>query len=172
MSCFLFWGKKTTTGSTLIIHHWSQERHESICYQAITEGQICASSTEWVICQNTHTTTINVENFIDGKAMFSVQVVMRKTALPISLLNETAKNTRVHILDTEPYSSVFGQKKTRKRPSLKVSASQGCVVCSPSVTGTYLRKFFFAQVHTFDKAFLWVVCISRSFITPVVVWPF
>lgn len=56
-----------------------------------------------------------------GKVMKDpYKVVMRKTALPISLLNETAKNTRVHILDTEPYSSVFGQKKSRKRPSLKV----------------------------------------------------
>ena len=54
--------------------------------------------------------------------MFRGQVVMRKTALPISLLNETAKNTRVHILDTEPYNSVFGAKKTRKRPNLKVGA--------------------------------------------------
>ncbi|XP_063870781.1 uncharacterized protein LOC135105972 [Scylla paramamosain] len=56
-----------------------------------------------------------------GKVMKDpYKVVMRKTALPISLLNETAKNTRVHILDTEPYSSVFGSKKTRKRPDLKV----------------------------------------------------
>lgn len=56
-----------------------------------------------------------------GKVMKDpYKVVMRKTALPISLLNETAKNTRVHILDTEPYSSVFGAKRTRKRPNLKV----------------------------------------------------
>lgn len=56
-----------------------------------------------------------------GKVMKDpYKVVMRKTALPISLLNETAKNTRVHILDTEPYSSVFGAKKSRKRPNLKV----------------------------------------------------
>lgn len=46
---------------------------------------------------------------------------MRKTILPISLLNEKAKNARVHILDTEPYDSVFGNKKTRKKPNFKVS---------------------------------------------------
>lgn len=45
---------------------------------------------------------------------------MRKTTLPISLLNEKAKTARVHILDTEPYESVFGNKKTRKKPSFKV----------------------------------------------------
>ena len=45
---------------------------------------------------------------------------MKQTNLPISLLNETSKYARVHILDTEPFSSVFGKKKTRKRPALKV----------------------------------------------------
>lgn len=55
-----------------------------------------------------------------GKVMKDpYQVVMRKTMLPISLLDEKAKNARVHLLDTEPYESVFGKKKTRKKPSLK-----------------------------------------------------
>lgn len=48
------------------------------------------------------------------------QVVMKKTGLPISLLKEVAKNARVHILDTEPYECVFGKKKTRKKPNLKI----------------------------------------------------
>ncbi|XP_042227404.1 nucleolar GTP-binding protein 2-like [Homarus americanus] len=56
-----------------------------------------------------------------GKVMKDpYQVVMRKTTLPISLLNETAKNARVHILDTEPYVCVFGKKKTRKKPNFKI----------------------------------------------------
>ena len=46
---------------------------------------------------------------------------MRQTTLPISLLQETKKNENVHILDTEPYHSVFGAKKTRKKPRLTVS---------------------------------------------------
>ncbi|ROT85608.1 hypothetical protein C7M84_010469 [Penaeus vannamei] len=56
-----------------------------------------------------------------GKVMRDpYQVIMRKTTLPISLLNEKAKTARVHILDTEPYESVFGNKKTRKKPSFKI----------------------------------------------------
>lgn len=51
---------------------------------------------------------------------FNLQVVMQQTKLSISLLNEKAKNMRVHILDTEPFESVFGSKKTRKKPNLKV----------------------------------------------------
>lgn len=47
------------------------------------------------------------------------QVVMRATKLPVTLLNETAKNARVHILDTEGFDKVFGPKKNRKRVNLK-----------------------------------------------------
>lgn len=56
-----------------------------------------------------------------GKAVKDpYQVVMRPSQLPISLLNESAKYQRVHLLDTERFDSVFGPKKQRKRPSLKV----------------------------------------------------
>ncbi len=46
---------------------------------------------------------------------------MRATKLPITLLNEKAKQARVHVLETESFGSVFGKKKTRKRPKLKVA---------------------------------------------------
>lgn len=48
------------------------------------------------------------------------QVVMKPTTLPITLLNEKAKNARVHLLDTESFESVFGPKKNRKRPNIAV----------------------------------------------------
>lgn len=48
------------------------------------------------------------------------QVVMKPTKLPITLLNEKAKNERVHILDTESFESVFGPKKSRKRPNISL----------------------------------------------------
>lgn len=49
------------------------------------------------------------------------QVIMRPTNLPITLLNETAKNARVHLLDTEGFDKTFGPKKQRKRVNLKFS---------------------------------------------------
>lgn len=48
-------------------------------------------------------------------------VVMKSTTLPVTLLNEAAKYSRVHLLNTESFESVFGKKKKRKRPNLKVS---------------------------------------------------
>ncbi|GFS74378.1 nucleolar GTP-binding protein 2 [Nephila pilipes] len=47
------------------------------------------------------------------------QVVMRQTKLPITLLNESAKNKRFHILDTEGFATTFGPKAQRKKPMLK-----------------------------------------------------
>ncbi|XP_055904077.1 nucleolar GTP-binding protein 2 [Eupeodes corollae] len=56
-----------------------------------------------------------------GKAVKDpYQVIMKPTNLPITLLNESAKHQRVHLLDTESFDSVFGPKKQRKRPTLKV----------------------------------------------------
>uniref|UniRef100_U5EVC1 Nucleolar GTP-binding protein 2 n=1 Tax=Corethrella appendiculata TaxID=1370023 RepID=U5EVC1_9DIPT len=56
-----------------------------------------------------------------GKAINDpYKVIMKPTHLPITLLNETAKYQRVHLLDTESFENVFGRKKLRKRPTLKV----------------------------------------------------
>ncbi|XP_001842923.2 nucleolar GTP-binding protein 2 [Culex quinquefasciatus] len=48
------------------------------------------------------------------------KVVMKQTNLPITLLNETAKYQRVHLLDTESFDTTFGPKKQRKKVALKV----------------------------------------------------
>lgn len=48
------------------------------------------------------------------------QVVMKPSQMPVTLLNEAAKHQRVHLLETESFDSVFGSKKKRKRPTLKV----------------------------------------------------
>jgi len=47
------------------------------------------------------------------------KVVMRKSHLPITLLQEKAKYVRPHILETETFASVFGPKSTRKRPNIR-----------------------------------------------------
>nr|XP_022901901.1 nucleolar GTP-binding protein 2 [Onthophagus taurus] len=48
------------------------------------------------------------------------QVIMKPTTLPVTLLSEKAKHARVHLLDTQSFESVFGPKKSRKRPNLAV----------------------------------------------------
>lgn len=48
-------------------------------------------------------------------------VVMRSKTLPMGLLTDPVKAERMNLLTTESFSSVFGPKKTRKRPKLAVS---------------------------------------------------
>lgn len=43
---------------------------------------------------------------------------MRQTKLPVSLLKESGKFARVHLLETESFENTFGPKKQRKRPTL------------------------------------------------------
>jgi len=57
-----------------------------------------------------------------GKAINDpFQVVMKQTRLPVSLLQEKAKQQRVHITDTETFDYTFGKKSLRKKPTLKTT---------------------------------------------------
>jgi nuclear GTP-binding protein len=61
-----------------------------------------------------------------GKAINDpFQVVMKQTRLPISLLQEKAKQQRVHITDTETFDYTFGKKSLRKKPTLKANDLEG-----------------------------------------------
>ncbi|PIO73352.1 hypothetical protein TELCIR_04679 [Teladorsagia circumcincta] len=54
-----------------------------------------------------------------GKVMRDpFQVVMKQTKLPISLLQEKAKQQRVHVTDTESFEYTFGKKALRKKAKL------------------------------------------------------
>jgi len=46
------------------------------------------------------------------------KVIMNPTRLPITLLNEKAKNERLHILEVDTYENTFGPKAQRKKPTL------------------------------------------------------
>lgn len=76
-----------------------------------------------------------------GKAMKDpYQVVMRQTKLPITLLNESSKYSRVHILDTETFGSTFGKKATRKRPALKVGDLESLVAVAEASSEKYSKE--------------------------------
>uniref|UniRef100_A0A2R5LP79 Nucleolar GTP-binding protein 2 n=1 Tax=Ornithodoros turicata TaxID=34597 RepID=A0A2R5LP79_9ACAR len=65
------------------------------------------------------------------------QVVMKQTKLPVTLLNEKAKNARVHILDTSSYESTFGPKAQRKRPSLPATDLEELVTTADQKSEKY-----------------------------------
>lgn len=49
------------------------------------------------------------------------QVVMKPTQLPVTLLDQKAAQARIHVTDTEPFSTIFGPKKRRKHPTVAAS---------------------------------------------------
>ncbi|XP_058750623.1 nuclear/nucleolar GTPase 2-like [Vicia villosa] len=62
-----------------------------------------------------------LEIFIDEMAKHSssnYNVILKWKNLPMWLLNDHQKQSRVHVLDREPFSDAFGPKTKRKRPSL------------------------------------------------------
>lgn len=82
-----------------------------------------APNQKWFI--NSRTITQNaLQNFQDalGKAINDpYQVVMHQTKLPVTLLNEKAKNQRVHLLEVEDFKSTFGPKAHRKRANIALN---------------------------------------------------
>lgn len=50
----------------------------------------------------------------------SYTVILKDKKLPLALLNDNQKQSRVHLLDTEKFGDTFGPKKKRKRPKLAV----------------------------------------------------
>lgn len=73
-----------------------------------------------------------------GKAMKDpYQVIMKQTKLPICLLNEKAKHSKVHMLDTQSFESTFGPRSTRKRPNLKCSELSELVATAEEKNDNY-----------------------------------
>lgn len=65
------------------------------------------------------------------------KVVMKSSKLPLSLLQDRSKTARVHLLDTESFSHVFGPKAHRKRPSLKIPDLESLAVAASNSIDKY-----------------------------------
>jgi nuclear GTP-binding protein len=65
------------------------------------------------------------------------KVIMKKTVLPVTLLNESKKTSRVHLLDTEKYVSTFGKKSTRKRPRIQAGSVSELVNAVETANNSY-----------------------------------
>ncbi|KAJ3120205.1 GTPase required for pre-60S ribosomal subunit nuclear export and maturation [Physocladia obscura] len=48
--------------------------------------------------------------------------LLRQNKLPMSLLQDSAKTSRMHMLEVDPFQNTFGPKAQRKRPKLKVGS--------------------------------------------------
>ncbi|CAI4225741.1 unnamed protein product [Auanema sp. JU1783] len=65
------------------------------------------------------------------------QVVMKQTALPITLLQEKAKQQRVHITETESFEYTFGKKSLRKKAKISVENLEDLAKTAEDAAGGY-----------------------------------
>ncbi|CAB4386182.1 GTPase required for pre-60S ribosomal subunit nuclear export and maturation [Rhizophagus irregularis] len=68
------------------------------------------------------------------------QVLLRQNKLPMSLLADASKVSRMHMVDTEPFSDTFGPKAQRKRPKLKVSSLEDLATSTNELLENYSEK--------------------------------
>ncbi|KAI8085945.1 NUC091 domain-containing protein [Gilbertella persicaria] len=52
------------------------------------------------------------------------QVLLKQNKLPMSLLQDSTKQTRMHILETDSFSNTFGNKAQRKKPKLAIGSME------------------------------------------------
>jgi len=76
-----------------------------------------------------------------GKALKDpYKVIMNPTKLPVTLLQEKAKYARVHMLDTEPFSTTFGKKSTRKKPNMKAPDLEAMLAAASTAEEKYTEE--------------------------------
>ncbi|CAI2179935.1 7006_t:CDS:10 [Funneliformis geosporum] len=68
------------------------------------------------------------------------QVLLRQNKLPMSLLADASKVSRMHMVDTEPFSDTFGPKAQRKRPKLKVDSLENLAASTTELLENYDDK--------------------------------
>lgn len=102
-----------------------------------------------------------------GKAVRNpYDIIMKPSKLPITLLNEKSKFSRVHLVDTEPFESTFGPKKTRKKPNLKVKDETSFSEVANQLSESYTDKedFDLVKEDTGEKNMQrdWIMSAGQS----------
>ncbi|CAH2036533.1 unnamed protein product [Thlaspi arvense] len=64
---------------------------------------------------------------LETKMSSNYNVILKERKLPMSLLTDNKKQSRVHLLDVEPFQDAFGSKTKRKRPKLVASDYEALV---------------------------------------------
>ncbi|XP_010500925.1 PREDICTED: nuclear/nucleolar GTPase 2 [Camelina sativa] len=64
---------------------------------------------------------------LETKRSSTYNVILKERKLPMSLLTDNKKQSRVHLLDMEPFKDTFGSKTKRKRPKLVASDYEALV---------------------------------------------
>ena len=73
---------------------------------------------------------------VDSKVNDPFQVLLRQRKLPMSLLADSTKNVKCHLLETEPFDKTFGSKSLRKKPKISVASMEEMANRADTAEGT------------------------------------
>lgn len=77
---------------------------------------------------------------LQNRLSSNYNVILKERKLPMSLLNDSRKQARVHLLDTEPFSDAFGPKTKRKKPKLLASDYESLVKRADGFQDAFVEK--------------------------------
>lgn len=66
------------------------------------------------------------------------QVLLKQNKLPMSLLQDSTKQGRMHILETDTFSNTFGGKAQRNKPKLNIGSMEELMARVDDTHGNYI----------------------------------
>ncbi|XP_010545813.1 PREDICTED: nuclear/nucleolar GTPase 2 isoform X1 [Tarenaya hassleriana] len=78
---------------------------------------------------------------LQSRMSSNYNVILKEKKLPLSLLSDHRKQSRVHLLDMEPFGDAFGPKTKRKRPKLVASDYEALVKKADESQDAYEQKY-------------------------------
>jgi nuclear GTP-binding protein len=83
------------------------------------------------------------------------EVLLHRNKLPMSLLDDNQKVSRMHLLNVEKFDQTFGPKAQRKRPKLTVGSLDEFASKADSTLGTkkYVNKYLLFYFYSFFRMF-------------------
>ncbi|KAG5437240.1 hypothetical protein PCANB_001032 [Pneumocystis canis] len=80
------------------------------------------------------------------------QVLLKRNKLPVSLLYESTRTPKAHILDTEPFNDTFGPKAKRKRSKIYFSSIENLAEIASQYNENFIQKDSFESKDVIDSS--------------------
>ncbi|XP_061367260.1 nuclear/nucleolar GTPase 2-like [Gastrolobium bilobum] len=78
---------------------------------------------------------------LQSRMSSNYNVILKEKKLPLSLLNDHQKQSRVHLLDRQPFEDAFGPKTKRKRPNLLAADYESLVKKADGSQEAFEQKY-------------------------------
>ncbi|ORX42593.1 NGP1NT-domain-containing protein [Hesseltinella vesiculosa] len=104
---------------------------------------------------------------LSAKVHDPYQILLKQNKLPMSLLQDPTKSSRMHILETDSFANTFGNKAQRKRPRLAINSMEEMMTRVDDTNENYKAEkdtsLLANKIHDFtDEARGWYLQAGQS----------